>query len=75
VGPIAFVLDNLSSNAALFNPTGVTGCSSPSGSPFVELTPGGLATGAFVTATLQFTNPSKAGITYVPRILAGPGSR
>jgi hypothetical protein len=74
-GPVAFVLDNLSSNAALFNPTGVTGCSLPSGSPFIELTPGGLATGAFVTATLQFTNPSKAGITYQPRILAGSGSR
>jgi len=74
-GPIAFVLDNLGSNAALFNPTGVTGCTSPSGSPFIEMTPGGLATGASVTVILQFTNPTKAGITYQPRVLVGPGSR
>jgi len=35
-GPISLVLDNLSSNATLFNLTGTTACAAPSGSPYVE---------------------------------------
>lgn len=69
-GPISLVLDDLSSNASLFNSVGTTACAAPLGSPFVTL-PGPLAPGASATAALQFTDPTKTGITYTTRVLAG----
>lgn len=71
-GPVSLVLIGLSSNAVLFNKTGSTSCSSPAGSPFIDMgiaTP--LAAGNSVTTTLQFTDPTKTGITYNTRVLAG----
>ena len=75
-GPISLVLDNLSSNATLFNASGQTACAAPLGSPFVVPVASGsdLAAGASVTVYLQFTDPTKAGITYTTRALAGSGS-
>ncbi len=73
-GPISLVLDALASNAALFNESGRTSCATPAGAPFVNYA-GALARGASVTITLQFTNPSRAGITYTPRVLAGTTPR
>jgi len=66
------VLDNLSANATLYQPSGTTSCSIPTGSPYVSAA-GSLAPGATVTLSLQFTNPTKAAITYAPRVLAGSG--
>jgi hypothetical protein len=71
-GPIYVVLDNLSSNATLYNTGGSTSCAAPTGSPYVLLT-GSLNTGATATAVLQFTNPTNAPINYATRILEGAG--
>jgi hypothetical protein len=72
--PISLVLDHLSSNATLYNPTGTTACATPSGSPFINWL-SSLAPGASASIVLQFTNPTKAGITYATRVLAGSGGR
>ena len=73
-GPISLVLDNLSSNATLFNASGTTSCTAPAGSPYVTIA-GPLNSGANATAVVQFTDPTKAGITYTTRVLAGGGNR
>ena len=73
-GPISLVLDSLSSNATLFSPTGSTACALPAGSPFVSAA-GDLGPGASISMGLQFTDPTKAGITYSTRILAGTAAR
>ncbi len=72
--PISLVLDSLSSNATLYNATGTTACATPAGSPFINWS-SSLAPGASASIVLQFTNPSKAGITYATRVLAGSGGR
>jgi len=69
-GPISLVLDDLSSNAVLFNSVGTTACAAPLGSPYVTLT-GPLAPGASATTVLQFTDPAKTAISYTTRVLAG----
>lgn len=71
--PLSLVLDSLSTNAKLYNPTGNTSCCAPN-SAFVNVNVGsdGLLTpGEQVSVTLEFINPSKLGVTYVPRILSG----
>jgi hypothetical protein len=35
-GPVSLALDNLSSNATLFNTIGSTSCAAPIGSPFLD---------------------------------------
>jgi len=72
--PISLALDNLSSNATLYTPTGATACAAPAGSPFINWL-SSLAPGASASIVLQFTNPTKAGITYATRVLAGSGGR
>ena len=74
-GPISLVLDNLSTNATLFGPSGTTGCATPAGVPFMTIAGATLAPGATVSVGLQFTNPSKAAITYSTRVVAGSGAR
>jgi hypothetical protein len=69
-GPISLVLDDLSSNAALYNSAGTTKCAAPLGSPYITL-PGPLAPGGSANVVLQFTDPAKTGITYTTRVLAG----
>jgi hypothetical protein len=73
-GPISLVLDNLSSNATLFAPNGTTTCAAPLTSPFTNVA-GPLNPGASAVMNLQFDDPSKAGITYTARVLAGTGTR
>ncbi len=73
-GPLSLVLDNLSSSATLFNPSGITACAAPAGSPFINLL-GNLAPGASASISLQFTNPTRTGITYATRVLAGSAGR
>jgi hypothetical protein len=76
IGPISLVVEGLSSNATLFNLTGLTDSFlPPAGLPYINTTAASIAPEQRVTVTLQFTNPSKAGITYTTRVLAGPGVR
>jgi len=73
-GPLSLVLDSLSGNATLFNPSGTTSCAAPAGSPFINLA-GGLTPGASAALALQFTDPNRTGITYATRVLAGSAGR
>jgi hypothetical protein len=73
-GPVSLVLDNLSSNATLFNSSGTTACAAPSGSPYISVDVG--ADSVFsprerATVTLEFTNSSGQPVTYTTRVLAG----
>ena len=72
--PISLVLDSLSSNASLYNATGTTACATPAGSPFINWL-SDVAPGASASIVLQFIDPSKAGITYRVRVLAGSAGR
>ncbi|MEI4927411.1 hypothetical protein Q8G50_33385, partial [Klebsiella pneumoniae] len=63
-----------SSNASLFAASGTTTCAAPLGSPFTNVAVP-LNPGASAVVTLQFNNPTKAGITYTTRVLAGAGTR
>lgn len=74
-GPLSLVIDGLRSNATLFAPAGGTSCTTPAGQPFVTASTAPLAAGASVSVTLQFTNPTKTGIAYTTRVLAGTGTR
>jgi len=72
--PISLVLDSLSSDATLYNTTGTTVCSIPAGSPFMNWS-SNLAPGASASIVLQFIDPTRAGITYATRVLAGSATR
>jgi len=74
-GPIALALDSLSANAILYNGSGKTSCASPLGIPYINVSTTGLNPGASFSIVLQFTNPTKAAITYTPRVLAGNATR
>lgn len=69
--PLSLVLDGLA-GATLVGASGITSAAAPSGSPYVTLPPGGLAAGASVTVTLEFTAQPTG---YAVRVLAGPGAR
>lgn len=69
-GTYRIVLQQLSANAALHSPAGATTCVSKSPAFYITLkreTP--LSYGQSVSVLLEFTNPTNAGITYIPRIL------
>ena len=74
-GPVSLVLDQLTPNVSLYNVTGTTSALLPLGSPYVNVTSANLAAGQSVSIQLQFTNPGNVTFSFVPRILAGPGSR
>lgn len=71
VGPIHLVVDNLSSNTTLLNPTGQTANNAPAGSPYITVVTGTLAPGATVTTTLQFTVPTSGSVSYATRVVTG----
>jgi probable HAF family extracellular repeat protein len=74
--PVSLVLDGLTSNATLANGAGLTSCTYPSNSPFVYLQQGApLNPGQSALVILDFNNPTNQGISYLPRVLAGPGTR
>jgi hypothetical protein len=74
-GPISLVVDGLSGDVSLFNLTGSTDALfPPAGDPYISSS-AGLAPAQSVSVTLQFTDPTRAAITYNTRVLAGPGSR
>jgi Divergent InlB B-repeat domain len=75
-GTFSLVLDSLSANATLFNENGATDASfPPAGSPYINAPAATLAPGQSTSIALQFTDPTKAAITYNTRVLAGPGPR
>jgi YVTN family beta-propeller protein len=72
-GSVSLVVDNLSSNATLFNKSGDSGCATPVG-PYVNVAVGPdnvLSPGESATVVLEFTNPSNQSIAYSTRVLAG----
>ena len=78
-GPISLALDNLSGNATMYISSGTTSCTAPQNSPYTDTTINtsvlGLAPGASVSVVLQFVNPTRAAISYTPRILSTSGTR
>lgn len=72
-GPVALVLDGVSSNATLFAPSGTTSCATPV-SPFVTINVGPdnvLSVGETASVVLEFTNPTNTSVNYTARVLAG----
>jgi hypothetical protein len=67
--PLSLVLDNLSSNATLFNKTGDTTCDAQTGSPYINVPSSGTG------VVLEFDDPTRTGITYNTRVLMGSGRR
>ncbi len=77
-GPVSVALDGLSPTATLANAAGTTSCSSPAGSAFSTVpldASNPLASGQTIVTTLEFTTQGNAGISYTPRVLAGPQGR
>jgi hypothetical protein len=75
VGPLALVLDGLTSGVTLVNASGTTSAANPSGSPYLSIpfaTP--LQPGQSVTVLLVFDDPTLVQIRYTPRLLQGPSS-
>ena len=73
-GPVWLVLDNLSADATLFNSAGTTVNFPPLGSPYIGVNVGGdnvLSPGETATVALDFVDPSRGGISYTARVLAG----
>ena len=73
-GPVSLVLDQLTANVTLYNPSGNTTLILPAGSPYINADVN-LSPGQSVSVQLQFTNPGNAAVTYQARVLAGQGSR
>src|SRR5207302_10116875 len=77
-GPVSFALDNLSANAAVVSPNGFTAANPPLASPYLNVSVGSdntFSSGESATVVIQFDNPTRAAITYTPRVLAGSGPR
>jgi hypothetical protein len=65
-GPLQFRLDGLGAGITLDNASGTQ-----NGAYYMTLPANGLAAGASTTVTTTFTNPSKAGIGYDPKLFTG----
>jgi hypothetical protein len=65
-GPLQLRLDGLAAGVTLDNKTGTQ-----DGAPYITVSGGALAAGASVTATVSFSNPAKAQLTYTPKIFSG----
>ena len=74
-GLFTLVLDGLGSNAILANASGKTACVVPGVLPLITSDRTTLAPRASLVFQLQFSNPTKAAITYTPVVLAGAGDR
>jgi hypothetical protein len=82
-GPISLVLDSLSPAWTLVNAAGVTACTQPTGSPYVNVDVGAdsiWSTGEQVEVILEFSLASsgpgkKPALSYTRRVLAGTGAR
>jgi hypothetical protein len=74
-GPLSVMFEDLPAGVILAAPDGTTSFVGPSGTPFVDLAPGGLAINANMSVTVTFDAPSAASVTYVNRVLAGTAAR
>ena len=82
-GPVSLALDSLSPAWTLVNAAGVTSCTQPSGSPYVNVDVGAdsiWSTGEQVEVMLEFLLESsgpgkKPALSYNRRVLAGTGGR
>jgi hypothetical protein len=77
-GPLSLAVDNISSTAALANPTGFTRCDAPGGHPYVNVNLGAgnvLNPGQKVTVGLAFSAANAQAVGYSTRVLAGAGNR
>lgn len=82
-GPVSLALDSLSPAWTLVNAAGVTSCTQPSGSPYVNVDVGAdsiWSTGEQVEVILEFSLGSsgpgkKPALSYDRRVLAGTGGR
>jgi len=77
-GPLTLILDGLSAHATLSSPAGITSVADPLGSPYVVVNIGAdqvFSVGESVTVSLEFANPTNQPIAYVPRAVAGQGTR
>jgi hypothetical protein len=76
-GPLSLVLKDLTSQVTLTNRNGTTVCFSPEGSPYIDLylsSNDKLPAGTSTKVTLEFSDPSDAGITFTSKV-AGAGAR
>jgi parallel beta-helix repeat protein len=73
LGPISFVLDNLTTGVTLANATGTT----TTGSPYIDFNLSGneLLPNQGATVLLQFNDPTNVQIRYDSRLILGPGPR
>ncbi len=72
-GPVSLALDNLTSNATLFNKSGDTSCATPISS-YITVNVGAdnvLSAGENSSVVLEFVNPTNSAIDYTTRILTG----
>ncbi|WP_323143975.1 ExeM/NucH family extracellular endonuclease [Massilia phyllosphaerae] len=65
-GPLQLRLDGLPASVSLDNRSGMS-----EGAPYITVSNGTLAAGAQLTVTTTFSNPSKAQITYTPKLISG----
>jgi hypothetical protein len=74
-GPVSLVVQ-FNGNVRLFNASGATCGTSPTGIPFINVTSGDLVTGSTSTVTLDLANPNNDPIqTSLVEVLSGPGTR
>jgi len=71
--PIYIVLGQLSNNTSLLNQTGTTTNTMP-GSPYITVSPSGLASGASILVPLQFSAPTSGVISNNPVIITTAGT-
>lgn len=77
-GPLSLALDNISSTAAVANPTGFTRCDAPARHPYLNVNTGAgsvLNPGQTAVVGLAFSAANAQAIGYTTRVLAGPGNR
>ena len=74
-GPISLAFDNLPAKATVFGISGATQCLPPQGSQYINLGSASLASGNSASATLQFINTERSGVSYQPRVITGAARR
>lgn len=74
-GPISLVFDGLPAGVTVSGMTNVTMNQLPAGSPYIDVLATDFAAGALMTLNLRFNDPFNTAIRYVPRVLAGAGTR
>jgi hypothetical protein len=71
--PIYLVVGNVSANTSLINSAGTTANNFP-GNPYVSVSPSGLAAGASITVTLQFSPPTSGAISDTMNVINTAGT-